>query len=95
VDSAADLDSLQASDFILAKLTFDAIGAGASLLTFSSVVLGDANGDSLTADNGSGSVTVESAVSATIPEPSSILLVALGLWLMAFKGRGSFGVGIG
>ena len=87
-DGVDDLKNLQAPDFILAKLSFDAIGAGTSSLTFSGVTLGDANGDPLTADLGTGSVTVESAVSAAVPEPSSIILVALGLLMLAWsRGR--------
>jgi len=87
-DLVADLNDLQAADFVLAKLTFDAIGAGMSSLTFLNVVLGDANGDPLTADLGTGGVTVESAASAAVPEPSSIILVALGLLMLAWsRGR--------
>ena len=89
-DGVDDLKNLQAPDFILAKLSFDAIGAGTSSLTFSGVTLGDANGDPLTADLGTGSVTVESAVTASIPEPSTMILLALGVWLMAWNRRRLF-----
>jgi len=90
LNSVADFNDLQAADFVLAKLTFDAIGAGTSSLTFSGVTLGDANGDPLTADLGTGSVTVESAVTASIPEPSTMILLALGVWLMAWNRRRLF-----
>ena len=85
LDSVDDLNNLQAADFILATLSYDAIGVGISPLTFSAVLLGDALGDALTAIASNGSVTVESAVTASVPEPSTIMLVALGLWLMGWN----------
>ena len=86
-DAVTDLTDLQAPDFILATLTYDAIGAGTSPLTFSGVVLGDANGDPLRATTSDGSVTVDAAT-RSIPEPSTMLLVALGLVLLAWsRGR--------
>ena len=84
-DTVDDLNNLQAADFILATLSYDAIGVGISPLTFSAVLLGDANGDALTATTSNGSVTVESAVTALVPEPSTMVLVALGLWLLAWN----------
>jgi len=86
-DGVDDLNNLQAPDFILATLTYDAIGAGISPLTFSAVLLGDALDDALTAATSDGSVTVERVGASPVPEPSAIMLVALGLWLMACRVR--------
>src|SRR3990172_7939351 len=87
-DSVDDLNNLQAADFILATLSYDAIGAGISPLTFSATALGDALGDPLTATTSNGSVTVEAAVTASIPEPSAFVLLAFGLLLVAWnRGR--------
>jgi PEP-CTERM motif-containing protein len=92
LDSPSDLDSFQAPDFILARLTFNTLGVGTSSLTFSGVVLADAaNGDPLTAQLGTGSVTVEGDRGTAIPapEPSSMLLIGLGLVLLAWRLRRS------
>jgi hypothetical protein len=76
-DSASDLNSLQAGAFTLATLTFTGQAVGTSPLAFSSVLLGDAEGNALTPTSvGSGSVTV-------IPEPGTVLLVGSGLVTLA------------
>jgi hypothetical protein len=82
LDSPAHLDLLQAGDFILAKLSFDAIGVGTSSLGISRGSLYDSGGDPLNANYGTGSVTVT-------PLPGAVLLGSLGLgsagWLLRRK----------
>ena len=75
-DAATDPDFDVAADaFLLARVDFDVIGEGTANLDFTLGEVGAANG--LTALNptfGSASLTVTSAV----PEPSSVVLMALG-----------------
>ncbi len=81
LDTPAELNQLQAGQFMLATLLFDAIGAGQSPLTFTVSALGDAGGNPLTAD-----VVGTAVVDVTkIPEPSTLLL--LGSGLLAFVSR--------
>jgi len=84
-DGVDDLNNLQAHDFILAASSYDTFGAGTSPLTFLGVVLGDANGDSLRVTTSDSRVIVEGVGASPVPEPYAIMLVALGLWLMAWK----------
>ena len=58
----------------MASLTFNAVGVGKTDLSFSKIKLGDVSGDPIMADIGSGSVTV-----SAVPEPSTYLLLGLGL----------------
>lgn len=78
LDSVSDLDSLQAGSFTLAVLSFDAIGGGISGLGISINALGDSLGDPLGAETQAGSITVQ----APIPEPSSLLLMIPGLFVL-------------
>jgi hypothetical protein len=70
--SPATLSAGQPDSFRLFTLTFNTLSLGTSPLSFSSVILGDQNGDPLTATLGAGSITVT-------PEPSTWLLMASGL----------------
>ena len=82
LDSDTDLNSLQASGFVLASLTFNAIGVGTSPLTVSINALGDADGNSLSASIQSGSVNVPGT---SVPEPRSVLLLGSGLAAICIK----------
>ncbi len=76
LDSASDLNSLQAASFILATLTFDTIGTGTSPIALNLNALGDADGNSLAADLVNGSLTVnQQGGPSPVPEPSSVVLV--------------------
>lgn len=77
-DLPVDLDTLQSSSFVLATLTFDALAVGASGLTITLNALGDAEGNALGADLGSGSITVSRAA-VPVPEPAVLPLLALGV----------------
>jgi len=83
LDSAADLDSLQADSFILATLTFTGAGLGTSDLLLSldlPNVLGDSAGSPLSA-------TLENGQTSVVSAPSSILLGAVGLGLVGWMRR--------
>jgi hypothetical protein len=79
LDLPSDLDDLQAGAFVLASLTFTAASPGFSALGLTINELGDANGDPLTAEALSGSVTVRSQDGTVVPEPATSLLLLSGL----------------
>jgi hypothetical protein len=72
LDTASDLDTLQADSFTLATLSFNAIGIGNSPLGVIINSLGDAEGNPLTATITPGSVSV-------IPLPPALPLLGTGL----------------
>lgn len=76
-DSPSDLDALQAGSFTLATLTFNGLSVGTSALGISINALGDSLGDPLSASIQSGSITSQGT--SQIPEPSSLLLLGVGL----------------
>lgn len=69
-----ELDAVQPDSFVLATLSFDAVGLGTSSLVFSDVILGDAFGDPLSSVTSTGSVTV-----TAIPVPATAWLLLPGL----------------
>jgi hypothetical protein len=76
--SPAELDALQPDSFVLATLSFEALGPGTSPLIFSEVLVDDAFGAKLAIEAGAGSVTV-------VPEPCTLALLGasltgLGAW---------------
>jgi hypothetical protein len=74
--TAAELDALQPSGFVLATVAFDALAPGVSALGLSIQALGDADGNPLEATTQDGSVRVRGSVAA--PMPSSLVLMAAG-----------------
>jgi hypothetical protein len=83
LDTASDLDALQADSFTLATLSFNAIGTGNSTLGIVINSLGDADGNLLTATVDHGAVTV-------IPLPPAFPLLGSGLavlFLMRREGK--------
>lgn len=72
LDAPSDLDTLQAGNFTLVTLMFETLAQGSSTLGMNVNVLGDANGEPLTATLSTGSITV-------VPLPSALLLFASGM----------------
>jgi hypothetical protein len=70
------LDLLQADSFVLARLSFNALGHGTTSLRISDELLSDAWGEGLDAEVLTGVINVDAQ---PVPEPGSCLLVATGL----------------
>jgi hypothetical protein len=67
---------------LLASITFEAIGAGTSALSFADVIFLDSVGDDiagLTALSGQGVVLADPGGPVDVPEPASVLLFGAGL----------------
>jgi hypothetical protein len=81
LDSPSELNSLQASSFTLAALTFDTLATGSnSPVALSVNALGDAFGNSLTADLENGSVTINAP--SAVAEPATVPLLGAGLFFI-------------
>lgn len=76
-DFADDLNTLQASSFLLATLSFYTLDSGSSLLSITVNALGDSVGDPLQADLVAGNIDVQSV--SGIPEPASLPLIGIGM----------------
>lgn len=86
LDTPAELDTLQAGDFILAYVHFTALAPGTSLLSLSVNVFGDALGDPLAVEPISDAgVTITGQT--TVPEPGTLALLGLASGLLALFGR--------
>jgi hypothetical protein len=78
LESETDLNTLQASSFTLATVTFDTLALATNTpLTLTVNALGDAAGNPLTANIGGGLVSITERVEQ-VPEPSTIFLLASG-----------------
>jgi hypothetical protein len=78
LDPPSELDSLQASSFTLATLTFDTLAVGTnSPVTLSINALGDAYGNSIAATAEDGSVSIGGT--SLVPEPSTASMVGGGI----------------
>ena len=77
LESANDLDNLQAGSFTLATLSFNAIAEGTSSLKLTLNALGDSLGDPLTATVAGGSVIVQSIATVPVPPALPMLLASL------------------
>jgi len=86
-DPASELDSLQADSFTLATLTFDAIATGTNPLVLTINSLGDAFGDSLSADISNGSLTIAESTNGTVPEPAIWQLYGIAMLVMRFVNK--------
>jgi hypothetical protein len=86
-DSQSDLDTIQAGDFTLATLTFDAIAQGAMTFGLTLNAFGNSSGDPLTDTNGNppqvtpgtGAITVTPGQITSVPEPSTFTLFGAGM----------------
>jgi len=88
-DSAGDLDSLQASSFVLASIQFDAITAGSSGLDWEFFNLSDASANRLDANFIAASIRVDEPGSAVnpIPEPTAAVVFAVGMTVVGARVR--------
>ncbi len=75
-DDASGLVANQSESFILASITFAAIGMGntALLISNNSLILGDENGNRLSTDVDTLDLTID-----PVPEPATIILLGTGL----------------
>ena len=76
LDTANDLNALQAGAFTLASISFSAWNPGTSLFSLSLNSLGDADGAALSASLQGSSVT---AIASSVPEPESWAMVVIAL----------------
>lgn len=85
LESVSDLNTLQASAFRLATLTFDTLALGInSPITLSVNALGDASGNPITASLQNGAVSV---AAAPVPIPAAVWLFGSALGIFGFLGK--------
>ena len=80
-DGAMDLEMLQAGEFTLFSILFNAIAIGHGEFSLTANALGDAYGNDLLI--GSLTSTQVNVNSVSVPEPTSVLLLLLGLLAVA------------
>lgn len=86
--SDSDLDLLQPDNFSLATLTFEAIGEGNTLLSFSYADLVGLDFEPLpVTEGGLGSADVAIQPATNVPEPGTLMLMASGLVFFAARRR--------
>ncbi|WP_435782657.1 PEP-CTERM sorting domain-containing protein [Cellvibrio sp.] len=76
-DDALDLNVLQSGEFTLFSILLNTVAAGTGNFSLVANSLGDAYGDNLVADQINGTQVTAGAVS--VPEPSSVLLLLVGI----------------
>jgi len=80
-DDALELDLLQAGEFTLFSVLLNTIATGTGNFSLVANTLGDAYGDNLVAGQINGTQVTTGAVS--VPEPSSVLLLLVGILAIA------------
>jgi len=94
LDAAEDLLSLQASDFVLAQVTFVASAPVSAAVSLAVLSVGDEWGDPLSYKKGAGFVvSVRDADGSgsgdgQVSEPATLALTAFGLLMAAMRSRG-------
>lgn len=73
-DAAEELNNFQASDFSLFSVIFTSLNKGTGLFSVTANSFGDAYGNNLLIDS-----VNNTSVSVTVPEPTGIALIGLGL----------------
>jgi hypothetical protein len=82
LESVSDLNTLQASSFTLATLTFDTLAAGVnSALNLSIIALGDASGNAITASLQNATVSINPSA---VPVPATVWLFGSALGVIGF-----------
>lgn len=84
LESVVDLNTLQLGGFMLARVRFDSLAIGSTLLTVTVNDLGDAAGGPLAAEVIGGEVEI---VPAQVPEPAVLTLVLSSLALVSLASR--------
>lgn len=79
LDLPDDLDTLQASEFTLATLDFQSVGAGLGLFSLSVNELGDSFGDSMAFDYGGDAEFRIANSNTVVPEPVTAVMFSAGL----------------
>jgi hypothetical protein len=86
-DLIDDLNTLQASSFVLAQLTFNTLSPGSTGLTVSLNSLSDAAGSALDTTATGGMLSIRPPVTSAVPEPSTSWLMLVGGAIAAARAR--------